>query len=194
MIYINDQLELIDLEAAMARLSQQRREQVMRYKFDSLRRQSAAAYLLLCDALEKEYGITEAPVFEYGEHGKPQLSSPLGRQGGVPLPHFNLSHCREAAACIVARQPVGIDVESIRRYNDSLARYTMNDEELRRIADAESPEVEFTRLWTQKEAVLKLIGTGLRNDMKSVLTDAPYLLETVVNTQRGYAYSVARKG
>lgn len=185
MIYINDQLNDIELDAALAQLSDQRREQALRFRHEQGRRENAAAYLLLCQALEKEYGIKEKPVFQYGEHGKPAIV-------GHPDIHFNLSHCRLAAICVVSDRPVGVDVESIREYKDSLARYTMNDEELARIVQAEQPAQEFTRLWTQKEAVLKLTGHGLQSDMKTVLTDIKDIhIETVVSP-RGYVYSVAK--
>ena len=101
-----------------------------------------------------------------------------------------MSHCREAAICVLSKRPVGVDIESIREYKESLAHYTMSDEELERIASAERPDVEFTRLWTMKEAVLKRSGEGLRTDMKTVLKDAVGLT-TVVNIKRGYVYSVA---
>lgn len=183
MIYINDQLNDFDFDAALPLLSEQRRQQALKFKFEQGRKTCAAAYLLLCEGLRKEYGITEPPVFEYGEHGKPFI---VGR----PDIHFNMSHCREAALCVLADRPVGADIESIRQYKDSLARYTMSDEELQRIASAERPDVEFTRLWTMKEAVLKRSGEGLRTDMKTVLKDAVGLT-TVVNIKRGYMYSVA---
>lgn len=190
MIYLNDHLDDFDLEAALPLLSEQRREQVLKFKFELGRKTCAAAYLLLCEGLLKEYGITERPLFEYGEHGKPSLvfssHPPLATH---PI-HFNLSHCREAAICVLAQQPVGIDIESIREYKDTLAHYTMNDEELQRIVSAERPDVEFTRLWTMKEAVLKCIGTGINNDIKNVLTGRE-ITETTVNLERGYVYSVS---
>ena len=184
MIYINDQLNDFDLDAALVQLSEQRREQALRFRHEQGRRESAATYLLLCQALEKEYGITEKPVFQYGEHGKPAIV-------GHPDIYFNLSHCRLAAICVVSGRPVGVDVESIREYKDGLARYTMNDEELVQIAQAEQPAQEFTRLWTQKEAVLKLTGHGLQSDMKTVLTDAKDIHIDTVVSPRGYVYSVA---
>ena len=134
----------------------------MRYRYELGRRTCAAAYLLLCEGLQKEYGIVEKPIFEYGEHGKPSL---VGR----PDIHFSLSHCREAAICVVSDRPVGVDVESVHRYNETLARYTMNDEEMAEILAAESPDLAFTRLWTQKEALLKCTGEGIGNDLKNVL-------------------------
>ena len=84
---------------------------------------------------------------------------------------------------------MNIDVEAVRHYKESLARYTMNEEELRQILTAERPDVAFTRLWTMKEAVLKRTGEGLRNDLKNVLVNAPELT-TVVSPDLRYVYSV----
>ena len=166
----------------MPLLSEQRREQCLKFKHELGRKTCAAAYLLLCEGLRKEYGITEPPVFEYGEHGKPAIV-------GHPEVCFNMSHCREAAICVLSDKPVGVDIESIRRYSDSLARYTMNDAELKRIEQAERRDVEFIRLWTLKEAVLKRSGEGIRNDMKHVL-DVLKDAKTIINEKKGYIYSV----
>ena len=183
MIYINDNIEGFDLESALPLLSDQRREEALRYTFELGRKLNAAAYLLLRQGLKEEYGITEAPVFEYGEKGKPYLSG----HGNL---HFNLSHCRTAAVCALSRHPVGIDVEQIRPIRESLVRYTMNDEEISRIMSAENPDLEFVKLWTKKEAVLKLRGTGITDDLKEALCgdENPH---TVVNLEKGYVFSVA---
>ena len=125
----------------------------------------------------------EPPVFEYGEHGKPAIS-------GHPDIHFNLSHCREAAICVVSDQPVGVDIESIHRYSESLARYVMNDDELEKILHAENPALEFTKLWTQKEAVVKLSGHGISNDMKHVLEGLPFEIKTTLTIEKNYVYSI----
>ncbi|MBP3767859.1 MAG: 4'-phosphopantetheinyl transferase superfamily protein [Prevotella sp.] len=183
MIYLNNDIAHFDFDAALPLLSEQRRRQALKFRHELGRKTCAAAYLLLCEGLRKEYGITEPPVFEYGEHGKPSI---VGR----PDIHFNMSHCREAAICVLADRPVGADIESIRQYKESLARYTMNDEELHQILTAACPDVAFTKLWTKKEAVLKCLGTGIRNNMKTVLNGvAP--ISTVVDEARGYVYSIA---
>lgn len=183
MIYLNDRLFDFDLDAALEQLSEQRRQLALRYRHELGRRSSAAAYLLLCEGLRKEYGIAEKPIFEYGEHGKPLM---LGR----PDIHFSLSHCREAAICVVSDRPVGIDVESVGRYNERLARYTMNDEEMDRILASDRPDLAFTRLWTQKEAVLKCTGEGIGNDLKNILKKHSSEPTTVVSPDERYVYSV----
>lgn len=193
MIYLNDYLSDFNLAAALPLLSDQRREQVLRFRHEQGRRECAAAYLLLCEGLRREYGITEPPVFEYGPHGKPVIV-------GHPDIHFNLSHCRVAALCVLSDRPVGCDIETIRPYKDSLARYTMSDQELTSIIPTSAnfqgeehllPATQFTRLWTMKEAKLKLTGHGLTDDMKSVL-DGTERFETVVNEEKGYVYSVVQ--
>jgi len=183
MIYLNDDIAGFDLETALPLLSEQRREQTLRFRFELGRKTCAMAYLLLCEGLRNEYGMTEPPVFKYGEHGKPFIV-------GHPDIHFNMSHCREAVICAVSDRPVGVDVESVRKYRESLARYTMNDDELAQILQSPRPDVAFIRLWTMKEAVLKQSGRGIVDDMKSVLTGMSCQIQTVFNERKKYVYSI----
>ena len=172
MVYIEDQIWDFDLAAALQQVSSQRREQALGFKHELGQRQCVLAYLVLKKALFKEYGIGENVTFDYGEHGKPVLVE-------YPTIHFNLSHCREAVACVVSDHPVGIDVESVRRpLRESLVRYAMSEEEQHTIFSAEDPELEFTRLWTMKEARLKLTGEGLAHRLKTVLEEPGFRFET----------------
>jgi phosphopantetheinyl transferase len=132
---------------------------------------------LLCEGLQKEYGITEQPLFEYGPHGKPFIV-------GHPDIHFNLSHCREAAICIVDAHPVGIDIESVRMPKDSLVRYTMNEAEQQQIFTSPTPALAFTRLWTMKEAAVKRSGHGLQNDFGSYYGDISATFEKYSGSTR----------
>lgn len=182
MIYISEGIYDFNLDAALAEISPQRRDQALKFKNEQGLRLCVLAYQLLKQGLREEYGITENPIFTYNEHGKPSIV-------GHPEIFFNLSHCKEAAACVLSDHPVGIDVESIRPFKDSLARYTMNDEELQQIQTVENPNAAFIRLWTMKEAALKLIGTGISNDLKTVLDTTRYKY-TTVERQR-YIYTIA---
>lgn len=183
MLYLNDHLQDLDLDNALSQLSDQRREQALRYKHDLGQRTCAAAYLLLCQGLRAEYGITDKPVFAYGEHGKPFIV-------GHPEIHFNFSHCREAVVCFVSDRPVGIDVESKRSFSDSLISYTMNAREEALIRASDNPPLEFIRLWTRKEAVVKLTGDGIKNNMREILERDDVHIQTVVSDDSRYVYSV----
>ena len=72
--------------------------------------------------------------------------------------------------CAVADFPIGVDVECVRSYNERLAQYTMNDREFASIKASSSPDIEFVRLWTMKEAVAKLSGRGI-NNIKNLLVE-----------------------
>ena len=181
MIYVREDIWDFDLESSLREVSEQRREQALRFKHEQGRRLCVLAYLLLKQGLREEYGIMDNPVFEYNEHGKPSIV-------GHPEIFFNLSHCKEAVACAISDQPVGIDVESVRSYKERLARYTMNDEEVRDIETSEQPDTTFIRLWTMKEATMKLVGTGISKDMKSVIDTEKYKY-TTIDRQR-YIYTV----
>jgi 4'-phosphopantetheinyl transferase len=90
---------------------------------------------------------------------------------------------------VVSPRPVGVDVESIRSFKDSLVNYTMNPQEIAQINQAARPDVEFIRFWTMKEAVLKLSGEGISKDLKTVLTGQEQI-ETQVNMEKNYIYSI----
>jgi 4'-phosphopantetheinyl transferase len=139
------------------------------------------AYQLLKEGLQKEYGITDNPIFEYNEHGKPSIV-------GHPEIFFNLSHCKEAVVCAISDKPVGVDVESHREFKDSLVNYTMNDEEKAEIEKSDNPAATFIRLWTMKEATAKLIGTGITNDVKSLINPTKYKYTTI--EKDNYIYTI----
>jgi 4'-phosphopantetheinyl transferase len=94
--------------------------------------------------------------------------------------------------CVLSDEEIGVDIEEIRRFKPSLVSYTMNDAQRQMIAAAEHPEVEFIRLWTMKEALLKLTGLGLRTDLKT-LDLSGYRFTTRVETQKGYVCTVCQK-
>jgi 4'-phosphopantetheinyl transferase len=184
-IYLSQDIWDFDLDAALAEISEQRREQAVKFKHELGQRLCVLAYQLLKQGLSEVYGIEENPVFEYNEHGKPSII-------GHPEICFNLSHCKEAAICAISDQPVGVDVESVRSFNESLVRYTMNEDEIRQIESSEDQAVAFIRLWTMKESAMKLIGTGISNDMKHVLQQEGLNFETFVDAQSRFIYSICR--
>ena len=162
MTYIDDQIQQMDLAAALAAVSDERREYALRYRHELGQRQCVAAYLLLQRALRQEYGIEGHLQFAIGEHGKPSLV-------GHPDIHFNLSHCPRAALCVVGAAPVGCDIEAVPEQLDvDLCRYCCSDDELDAILHAGQPTLAFTTLWTKKEAFLKFTGQGLTKDLPAL--------------------------
>lgn len=76
---------------------------------------------------------------------------------------ISISHCRMAVAVAVSsRGAVGIDVECRRRIIDGLVGRVCTGKEHAAVQAAADPTMAFLSLWTQKEAVLKLRGTGIQ--------------------------------
>jgi 4'-phosphopantetheinyl transferase len=103
-----------------------------------------------------------------GVHGKPRLES-----GGGP--GFNVSHSERVCVIAVAEEgatDVGVDIEVVRPFAapHAVARRVFVGPELDRVlpvGDAEGWR-RFYRHWTAKEAVLKLLGTGLSRDPRTI--------------------------
>lgn len=191
MIYkINDTIEQLseqDVAELLLLLPDWRREQALRFKHLSGQRECAVSYLLLCQMLSKEYGISQQPHFIIGTHGKPSLHE-------FPHIHFSISHCREAVMCAVSSHPIGADIERRRTLKPALINHTMNENERVQIQQSSDPELEFTKLWTAKEAVVKLSGEGLSHNITDILdvaSDNNIIIETSVNKENTYAYSLA---
>ena len=187
---INDHIAELgeqETERLIASLPSWRREEALRFRHLQGRRECALGYIELLRGLRLLFGLDGTPVFSFGEHGKPFLPE-------HPDVHFSISHCREAVGCLVSDRPCGLDIERIRPLREELVRHTMNPAEAEAVFSAPCPELMFTRLWTQKEAVLKLIGTGLTDDLHHVL--APERLQgislhTIDNPLSGYVLTTA---
>lgn len=115
-------------------------------------------------AIKKTFSIDVAnQKFAYTTYGKPYLSN----HSNV---HFNISHSGEYVVCAVYNKPIGIDIQKIGEYNPDVAKRVCNEKELKQIEDSLDKASEFTMLWTQKEAVLKMYGTGIASgDIKNCL-------------------------
>ena len=174
-------------EPEVARLlnmvSPQRREQALTYKHLFGQYCCLKAYELLLQLLASTpYTLHPTPTFLYNEYGQPRLESG---------PCFSISHCKHAIAVAVSEIPIGIDIEHIRTAKPELVERTMNEKEQANIWASELPDLAFTCLWTQKEAVLKMRGTGIITDIKNTLADTDGIdIQTKVVMEKQYVYSL----
>ncbi len=171
-------------------VSVQRREQALRFSHTFGQFCCLKSYEMLLILL-REWGrehptaptYAEPPSFLYNEHGQPRLETG---------PYFSISHCRHAIAVAVSDCPIGIDIESVRPLRHELVAKTMNTAEQNLIATSSQPDRIFTRLWTSKEALLKLRGTGIIADLHRTLEDcANVSFHTIDNPQQPYILTIA---
>lgn len=150
---------------------QWRKDKMLGYKFLRGKTQSALAYLLLIFALKEEGVFQEMPEFYYGEHKKPYLKN-------YPDWHFNFSHCKNAVCCVLSKEEVGVDIEEVGTYKESLASYISNETELYLLHKSDDPADEFYRLWTRKEAAFKMLGSGITKEIKNILDNNEIVVES----------------
>ena len=179
----------LNIARALECVSAQRRQKALGYVREEDRRLSLAVYLLLQEALEKEYGITQPQEFGFIPGGKPFLKD-------YPHIHFNLSHCPGAALCVVADTPVGCDIERVEDTLDmDLCRHCCSRQEMDAILGSGSPALSFYTLWTRKEAFLKYTGDGLTDNLPELLDSpraASVCLESFVSPDSSLVYSTCR--
>ena len=152
------------VEKCLSFFPQWRKDKALSYKFLKGRLQCVLAYLLLIHALREEGVLTDMPEFCYGEHNKPYLKN-------YPDWHFNFSHCKNAVCCVLSRKEVGVDIEEIREYKESLASYVCNEDEMMLLHNSDNQADDFYKLWTRKEAAFKMLGSGITKDIKNVLNN-----------------------
>ena len=159
-------------------VSAQRREQALRYKHTLGQFCCLKSWLMLQGLMDNGQWIMDH--WQYNEHGKPYWENG---------PCFSISHCKQGIAVAIDEQPIGIDIEGIRRADQDLIKRTMNEEERDGMDDR-----KFTRLWTQKEAIVKAQGVGILSfeqlqDIRS--QESGFRMQTI--EKDNYIYSIAYK-
>ena len=118
---------------------------------------SAAAHAFVRKHISDAEGVAEDKLqLSYGISGKPFYPG-----SGVK---FNISHCGCTVAAAFSHGEVGVDIEAVRRFNPLVAERFFTEAE-RNYVGASSEMGErtrrFYRIWTAKEACLKLYGVGI---------------------------------
>ncbi|UQS83663.1 4'-phosphopantetheinyl transferase family protein [Bombilactobacillus thymidiniphilus] len=99
--------------------------------------------------------------------GKPFLKD-------YPDVNFNVSHSGVYVGCVFSTMRVGLDIQKVIKLDTAtLADKFFAPEEKAYLQQSTAYKIEFTRLWTRKEALCKALGTGLNETLlqMSVLND-----------------------
>lgn len=136
-------------------LTPERRAKTERYRKESARIDSLLTELLI---RHEAAGGGEISV-TYGEYGKPHLLVPSGK-------HFSVSHTSHYIAYTAGNVPVGVDIEYRRSVNLNIAKHYFSKAEREILRESRDPVLDFYRIWTAKEAILKRNGTGFFTGVK----------------------------
>jgi len=142
-----------------------------RRRLDRLAGRLAAKRALAAHFLE-EYGWeADAAELEVSndDAGRPRLTLP--EDAPALAPSFSISHCAQGGAAAVGSPGrfVGVDIETILPRPAEVIAFVAAASEV--AAGPSDPEGQ-ARLWTGKEATLKLLGLGLDADARAVRPEA----------------------
>lgn len=96
-------------------------------------------------------------------HGKPYFD-------GYREWQFNISHTSGMIAIAMSDKPVGIDIERTQKQDLRIAERFFTSSEYNYINDPQTDEeksIRLLRIWTEKEAYMKLTGEGMSRSLQS---------------------------
>ncbi|MBN2830487.1 MAG: 4'-phosphopantetheinyl transferase superfamily protein [Candidatus Cloacimonetes bacterium] len=143
-------------------LPESKRSQIEKYKTASNRKLHYLGWQLLSDLLVSAgYAPEVMKEIVFGENGNP--SDPLSRF------YFSISYSYPFAFCVLADEPVGADIELLSNLTLDELRLFCHPDELNYLGDNPTQK-ELFKIWSGKEAVLKLLGTGFQSNPAEINT------------------------
>lgn len=128
-------------------------EKTSQYKNPADQLRHLAGEILSRVSIKNHTGFYPDAPFLCSEHGKPYID--------LQKVEFNISHSGDYAVLALSEQNVGVDIEKLRHNKMRVARRFFSDTEIDLLKGSDSPDQDFTKLWSLKEAYLKFSGSGL---------------------------------
>ena len=176
-IVLDENLKLSDLAGYEKLLPGYRKEKIVRYRFEKDQLRSVIAGLLIRRA------IGDGEIV-FGAHEKP-----YAKDSGI---YFSVSHSGDVVAIAVDENEVGLDVEELPAENRlKIADRFYHPAERAYVHGAQDMPRAFCRIWTRKEAVLKMTGEGISTDLTAFdTTTEPLSGQLATVDLDGYCLSV----
>ncbi len=161
LMYIDKNKEFSCYEQYLPLISKRRKDKISRFYFDKDKTVSLLTGLLIRNEISQRLGIIPSDIeFGYGEHGKPYVLNSCDY-------HFSVSHSGNAIVFVGDSFPVGIDIEQIADENLKMAKRFFTCNEYEYTINSKQLNIAFYKIWTSKEAYVKMLGLGLSKPLKS---------------------------
>lgn len=156
---INEQ-RFLNWEEDMMLLPPYRINKINKHKMLADKKRSFVAGMLLHEKLA-EIGYVNADFhIQEVDFGKQVLPHYTGLD-------FSISHSVDKVLLVIHNKHVGCDIEFIEQYHPDLAHRFFSNEECSMIENSEDKDTMFYKIWTLKEAYLKMKRIGLKNGLKN---------------------------
>jgi len=120
--------------------------------------------------LVTHYSFTDPFHVKLNKYGKPFLIYNKAYK-------FNISHSDNLLAIAISLVPIGIDVEQINSFElyDELYDFCLHKDEIKFVKYSNiNTLINFYKIWTAKEAVLKFLGLGLSAPLSNLKVNLEY--------------------
>ena len=160
-------------------------QRLSKKKNKQLFRQSHLAYCLLLKVLREEFSISNSEIL-FTDTGKPYLENG---------PYFSISHSGDYIAVAVSSREIGVDIEEISDFKESVADKYFSETEREYIFKG-NKNINFFKLWTAKEAIIKKQGITMKelSKLELIPTFNGFLHENtrvITKTTENYVISVS---
>lgn len=161
LLHVNINQPFSNYEKLLPIISQRRQNKILQLKLNNAKIVSLFTELFLRREISQQLNIPYSKIcFGYSNYGKPFLINDVNY-------HFSVSHSEDRIAFISSNCPIGIDVEQILNCNMLIARRCFAPNEYKFIVESKEPNKAFYKIWTSKEAYVKMLGLGLYKSLRT---------------------------
>ena len=167
-IYILDTSPLCDPKTFAKYFSKcpdYRKQKIALIKNEADRRLSLGVEILLA------HGMSEKKLSPYEICISPS-GKPFAKNADI---HFSLSHSGKYAVAAFSDSNIGVDIEMLKKVNLKLSERFFSISEQQIIDKAQNKELEFLKIWTRKEALLKTDALSFTGELSDICTAKPEL-------------------
>lgn len=158
---LSDTTNFTDYTYYLSLISNERQKKIDVLKFEHKKKTSLFAELLIRYQITKDLNLSNSEVsFEYNQYGKPCIKRYTDY-------NFSISHSKDYIVYVSDIHPIGIDIERIKNANIGLAKRFFTPKEYSHIVSSNSLDDSFFKVWTIKEAYIKMLGMGLHKPLSS---------------------------
>ncbi len=124
------------------------RKRIDAKKHNNDKKCSLAGYILLYRGVYELYGKEKIDI-TFSENGKPMCD----------FCYFNISHSDTRVICVISDQPIGVDIQKIKKHTFR-EKYKLFTEEENTYVNQNNDliSLRYTEIFTKKEAAIKLLG------------------------------------
>lgn len=158
---LDKHLDWVELSKYLHFVSYERCKKIEKYVDVGRKIISVLTELLLRFSLIKNFDLEQKKIkFRYNKYGKPMILNKKNL-------HFSISHSNSTISVLINDSPVGLDVEFCRKVNFNIAKRFFTIDEYKTILSNKDPNKMFFKIWTQKEAHIKLLGINFSKLLKT---------------------------